>query len=227
MRQAGVGRGKGRIQRDGAAVVRDRPRRRRGGTGADRRPPGEVGAVCVVVGGWGSGEPRALGAREPPAHGLDDPHCHGVLHGEHVPNRLIVGVRPHVVARRRFRHLDGDTHALARVPQGALQHVPHAQLAAHALRVGGTARPEAQCRVATRDAQPGNVAQPRDQLFGDAFGQGDVGRVARAGRQVKDGQRRRALDGDRTCGRRLGAGARRRRAVGALGVEAVPRRHHA
>ena len=83
------------------------------------------------------------------------------------------------------------------MPQRALQHVPHAQLAAHPPRVGWPARPEAQGRVATRDTQPGNVAQPGDQLFGDAFGQGDLGRVAWSGHQVEDRQRRRALDGDR------------------------------
>ena len=217
MRQAGISRRETGVQGNGAVVSRYRPRGRRHGPPANRRPPGEVGTVGVTGGRRSGRQPRALGAREAPPDGLGDAHRHRVLHGEHVAQRLIVRLRPRVVARRCLRDLHGDADAVADVSQAPLQHVAHAQVAAHALWVDGPARPESQRRVATGHAQAGHVTQSGDELLGDAFGQGDVGRVTRPGHQVEHGQRWGALDRGRMSGGCRGARAGRRRAVGALG----------
>ncbi len=185
----------------------------------------EIAAQKCFVGDRAGRGPRRqrlpLGGQEPPDDARGHLARHGLLDREHVGAGLIERLAPHLDAARRANQLGGKAQASARAPHTAAHQVRDIERAADRRRILERGAAVAPHQVAAPHREPLDPREPVDDFFGDAVGEIEIVRVARAGLEVENGD----AVGRGRRGDRPNAAARRRRAVGALG-ERGPRREN-
>ena len=100
----------------------------------------------------------------------DDARGQLILQLEDVVEGAFEAVGPDMRPGRRIDELARDAHAVRRLAQAALQHIAHAELAAHLLRIHGSAL-VGEARVARDDEEPADARQRRDDVFHHAIGE--------------------------------------------------------
>src|SRR5215475_8019824 len=139
-----------------------------------RLPRCRHAAQIVVIGieALGRLPPRALDLRllQLARDRADDIRRHLVLELEDVAQRAFEPVPPEMPAGRSIDELPGDAHALLRLAQAALQHVAHAERAAHLLHIHGMAL-VGEARIAGDDEQPADARQRRDDVLHHPVGE--------------------------------------------------------